>query len=144
MKRSSRHLRTSGFTVIELIIVIIVIAILATIVLVGYSNIQGQARDKSVQSDLDTLDGIETDFGTKNNVAGEAWYSGSGIDANLNFTPSAGNVIDVVINSTDYCIRGYNLSAATYNKISTAAIKESIPGVCGTLGASSAAIAGSP
>lgn len=144
MKRPFNRLVTSGFTIIELTIVIAVIGILATIVIVSYNNIQGQARDKSVQSDLDTLDGIETDYGTKNNVAGLAWYSGSGINASLNFTPSPGDVVDVVINSTDYCIRGYNLTASTYNKISTAAIKESTAGVCSSLAASAAAIAGSP
>jgi prepilin-type N-terminal cleavage/methylation domain-containing protein len=149
MKRPLKRLPVSGFTIVEMLIVIVIIAILAAIVLIAYNNVQGQAYNKSVLSDVDNIDGLETDYGLKNNVAGEAWYSGSGIDANLNFTPSAGNVIDVVLNSTDYCIRGYNLKASTYNKISNAATKESTPGTF-TVGSSnyiapsSAAIAGSP
>ena len=133
-----------GFTVIELLVVILIIGILATLVLVAYRGITSSATDRSVQSDLDGIDGIETDYGTKNNVAGLAWYSGSGPNSSINFTQSAGNVIDVVINSTDYCIRGYNFNAATYNKISSAAIKESTSGACNSLPASAAAVAGSP
>ncbi|TAL14560.1 exo-alpha-sialidase [Patescibacteria group bacterium] len=143
-RRSNR-----GFTIIELLIVMIIIAILAAIILIAYNGVTSSARDKSVLSDLDGLDGIETDYGIKNNVAGLAWYSGpSGTngapDATLSFTPSSGNIIDVVVNSTDYCIRGYNPNSATYKTLSTAAKKESTSGVCNTIAASAAAIADSP
>lgn len=43
---------TSGFTVVELTIVIAVIAVLATIVLVGYSGVQERARDAKRMNDL--------------------------------------------------------------------------------------------
>jgi prepilin-type N-terminal cleavage/methylation domain-containing protein len=144
MKRSIQNLSAKGFTIIELLVIIVIIGILATFTLVAYNGIQNSARDKSVQSDIDNLDGIETDYGNKNNVIGKAWYSGNGVDSSLNFTPSTGNVIDVVINGTSYCIRGYNIAATTYKSISTAAIKESTSGVCAGLAASAAAIAASP
>lgn len=134
----------NGFTLIEIIIVIAIIGILATVVGISYNGIQAGARDKSVLSDLDALDGIETSYGLKNNVAGKAWYSGSGVDSDLQFTPSDGNVIDVVTNSTDYCIRGYNPQSSTHKTLATAAIKESTAGVCTTLLASSGAVADSP
>ncbi len=133
---------TKGFTIIELLVVIVVIGILASLTIVSYGNIQGNARDKSILSDLDDLDGLETQYGVKNNTAGIAWYSGSGVNANLNFTPSPGNVIDIVINTTDYCMRGYNLRGAAYKTLATAATKESTPGVCAALPASAAARAG--
>lgn len=41
-----------GFTIVELLIVIVVIAILATISVVVYRGIQGRAYDTTVQSDL--------------------------------------------------------------------------------------------
>lgn len=45
----------SGFTIVELLIVIVVIAILATISVVAYNGIQNRAYDSSVQSDLKAL-----------------------------------------------------------------------------------------
>lgn len=142
--KNARAYLQKAFTVVELIIVITVIGILITVSVVGYGNIQGNTRDKGVMADIDTLDSIETSYGTKNNVPGKAWYSANGVDTSLQFTQTVGNVIDIVINSTDYCIRGYNVKATTYKTIATAAIKESTPGSCTTLTASSTAITDSP
>lgn len=143
MKRQLSRLQASGFTIVELVIVVVIIGLLATLVFVAYSGIQSSARDSSILSDLDALDGIETQYGLSNDVAGKAWYSGSGTDSDLNFTPSPGNVIDIVINTTDYCIRGYNLQSG-YGTISTAATIESSSGACTSLSPSGPAIADSP
>lgn len=45
----------SGFTIVELLIVIIVIAILSAITIVTYSGVQNRTYDASVQSDLRTI-----------------------------------------------------------------------------------------
>lgn len=44
--------RQPGFTIVELLIVIVVIAILAAIVIVAYNGVQSRANDSAVQSDL--------------------------------------------------------------------------------------------
>lgn len=44
--------RTRGFTIVELLIVIVVISILAAISITAYSGIQNRANDTAVKSDL--------------------------------------------------------------------------------------------
>ncbi len=46
---------TTGFTIVELLIVIVIIAILAAISIVAYTGIQNRAHDTAVQSDLSNL-----------------------------------------------------------------------------------------
>ena len=48
-------MRKSGFTVVELLIVIVVIAILAAITVVAYNGIQNRASESAVQSDITQL-----------------------------------------------------------------------------------------
>lgn len=47
-----RH--TRGFTIVELLIVIVVIAVLAAITIVAYNGIANQAKESAVKSDLET------------------------------------------------------------------------------------------
>ena len=132
MQHSLRQLKNNGFTIIELLIVIVVIGVLVGISVVSYNGVQQSARDKALLSDTDNISTELTRYSAKNGGtygAALAWYSGSGINPNINFTPTAGNIIDVVTSTTDYCIRAYN-SASNSKTISTASLKESTPGAC--------------
>jgi prepilin-type N-terminal cleavage/methylation domain-containing protein len=51
-----------GFTIVELLIVITIIVILASITLVVYGNIQNGGYDAAVQSDLDNTSGLLESF----------------------------------------------------------------------------------
>ncbi|HEY8992463.1 MAG TPA: carbohydrate binding domain-containing protein [Candidatus Microsaccharimonas sp.] len=145
MIRSSSRNNARGFTVVELLIVIIVIGILAAISIVAYGNVQKTARDKLVLSDIDGVAAEITRYGTQHQgVYGSAvaWYSPNGTNANINFMPSSGNIIDVVGVTNDYCIRVYNSSSATHTTLATAATQGSTPGACTLYGLGASIAAG--
>ena len=121
----------SGFTIIELVVVIVVIGILTSLTMVIYAGIKTKVIDSSLSSDIDRLNAAELNYRAKLGVSGKVYY-GSGTDADLNFKPNNGNIFEVVINDTDYCIRGYNVNG-TKNTISNSLFKESTPGVCDPL-----------
>lgn len=50
-----KRVGTSGFTIVELLIVVVVIAILAAITIVSYNGITNQTHDAAVKNDLITL-----------------------------------------------------------------------------------------
>jgi prepilin-type N-terminal cleavage/methylation domain-containing protein len=50
-----RELKKSGFTIVELLVVIVVIAILATITIVAYNGIQNRSKTTSAQSSAATV-----------------------------------------------------------------------------------------
>jgi prepilin-type N-terminal cleavage/methylation domain-containing protein len=51
----TRKKALSGFTIVELIIVVVVIGILAAITIVSYNGIQQRARDLNLKSEMNTL-----------------------------------------------------------------------------------------
>lgn len=78
---------TNGFTIVELLIVIVVIAILAAISVVAYTGVQARARDSIRKSDLaeikkaltlyytDEGDWVETGSGCGSNGNGTGWFN---------------------------------------------------------------------
>jgi prepilin-type N-terminal cleavage/methylation domain-containing protein len=132
MTRSFYRSSKSGFTIVELLIVIVIIGILASLVVVSYNGVQQAARDKTVLSDAETVASEVTRYSTKNNgTLGSAvvWYSGGASNPNIDFTPSPGNVVDIVAGQQDYCIRVYNPNSQ-YNSLSNAYKKGSSADAC--------------
>jgi prepilin-type N-terminal cleavage/methylation domain-containing protein len=58
--------RRQGFTIVELLIVIVVIGILAAITIVAYNGITGKANDSVVQSDLSNAYSILESYNASN------------------------------------------------------------------------------
>ncbi|MBC7546160.1 prepilin-type N-terminal cleavage/methylation domain-containing protein [Candidatus Saccharibacteria bacterium] len=60
--------RSQGFTIVELLIVIVVIGILAALVITTYAGIQGKARNTKRQTDITTLQTQVEAYYTQNNA----------------------------------------------------------------------------
>lgn len=80
----------SGFTLVELIIVMVIIAILATITAVGYNGVQAKARDTDRKNDLTDIaeaiqlyrqkygSDVQTGSGCGSGGNGSGWFNYSG------------------------------------------------------------------
>ncbi|RWZ78622.1 MAG: prepilin-type N-terminal cleavage/methylation domain-containing protein [Candidatus Microsaccharimonas sossegonensis] len=67
MKVRWAHSKKSGFTIVELIIVIIVIGILVAVSVVAYNGVQKNAADKAMEADLDRVSGEMQRLASQNN-----------------------------------------------------------------------------
>ena len=95
MNKRMGHLKGgNGFTIVELLIVIVVIGILAAITIVAFNGVQQRARDADRKSDINTLvkamsmwsiqEGktpLQTNAGYNN--TGEGWVYAAGYTANI-------------------------------------------------------------
>jgi Tfp pilus assembly protein PilE len=97
MKRA----KSVGFTLVELLIIIIVIGILATLTVVSYSEVQEQAAESSVKSDLQNAAAQLEKDRARDGVypaTAQAANKGDGLLA------SDGNTLTYVVRSNGYCV----------------------------------------
>ena len=74
---TNRVAKQKGFTIVELLIVIVVIGLLAAITMVAYGNIQGRASISKVQNDLRSIQKLLEMYKTDNGVYPNTIVSGS-------------------------------------------------------------------
>ncbi len=106
-RRVSMH-TSSGFTIVELIVVIIAMAILSAIVLALYENIGTRAYDVSLQSDLDNGK-TDLEVYAKKNI--EYPSSETELNNGVGFIESQGNVITYLKKPYGYCMTASNPEA---------------------------------
>jgi prepilin-type N-terminal cleavage/methylation domain-containing protein len=95
--------RRSGFTIVELLIVIVVIGILAAIVVVAFNNVQQRGRDSQRLTDLKSINqsilryhAINNTLPLHSNTAGSgSWERSATEPANQFMTTLAGNGFNV-------------------------------------------------
>lgn len=96
-----------GFTIVELIIVITVIAILATIAIVSYNGAQNNANDSAVKSDLDGVSGLLESHAV--NVSSTQVYPSNTTELGaLGITASKKSYDITVANNFVYCVNTTN------------------------------------
>ena len=99
---SPRYALSRGFTIVELIIVVLIIAILATITVVAYHAVQDSAADAAVLSDLDAAySQLATEFQQTGHFPDDA----SGVNGGEGFAVSEGNTIDYLKSGDWYCLQ---------------------------------------
>lgn len=76
--------RISGFTIVELLIVIVVIAILAAISIVAYNGIQNRTNDTAIQNDLSAFGKVMEIYRVDNGVYPSLLTSVTGIKLSKN------------------------------------------------------------
>lgn len=104
-----RH-KTAGFTIVELLIVIVVIGILAAVVIVAYNGVTRQAVTTSLKLDIQAMDKAQRQYMTLNSDTPITYDSSTGeTNDTFAFIANKGNSIIVKLkDNNQYCIYGYN------------------------------------
>lgn len=100
----------NGFTIVELLIVVVVIAILATITIVAYNTIQDRAKSSSVMADLNqaskslehskTINTLYPSTVPNSNTTNSLTYNVSSSGTSYCLEASTGNAVYSVVNSS--------------------------------------------
>lgn len=105
-----RNLNNKGFTIVELLIVIVVIGILALLVITTYSGIQAKARNAKRQTDVQSIQTQLEAFFSQNgyypsyaNLSDSSWISSNmkSLDTNALIDPSSGSSSATLVYSND-------------------------------------------
>lgn len=132
--------KRSGFTIVELLIVIVVIGILAAITIVAYNGVQARARDNVRKSDLAQLAkatklyavdkgdnariGCGFDPATSSGNEGSGWlpvdYDAGGIYVSINTCLTSGGYLSKVLTDPSGFSSCTGLTCHAYMKVSCA------------------------
>lgn len=112
--------KQQGFTIVELLIVVVVIAILAAITFVAFNGIQNRAYETTIQSDLSANGKIITNYiNEKGSVPFVAQFPGLGIRASKSAYLTSRNNMYFCMNATtqDFAMVSITKSGKSYKYI---------------------------
>jgi prepilin-type N-terminal cleavage/methylation domain-containing protein len=98
-----------GFTIVELLIVIVIIGILAAITIVAYNGIQQRAKTSAVMADLTNS---AKKMAVDNTLNGSYALTAGAVDSNKGLPTSAGTTYQFHSTGSTYCITGTNGNAS--------------------------------
>lgn len=101
----TKQQRIKGFTIVELLIVIVIIAILASITVTAYSGVQNRALDSAIKSDLSSFAKKAEIYYIDNN-AYPAWNNTSLTNVAMRFSNAAYST--TVSSNVNYCTMAGN------------------------------------
>lgn len=126
-------IRSRGFTVIELLIVVVVLGILTSAVIVSYNNVSRRANTSSLQLDVAAMDKAQKTYMTLTGAAPLSYNSDGSANDVLVFAPNRGNTIVVkLLADNQYCVYGYN-PASLYPTPATPLVRSSSGATCSAL-----------
>lgn len=96
--------KQTGFTIVELLIVIVVIAILAAITVVAYNGIQQRARDTQMFSDLANAAKKFELYNVDNGAYPSSGPQATTMQVKFSFSPVGQNVVYCATGSSGYAI----------------------------------------
>lgn len=113
-KKQELFIARGGFTIVELLIVVVVIAILAAVTLVAYTGIQQQARQSSAQTTLTQIVKSLSLYAVKNNDM----YPTSLVSLSSGYVAPAGVTYFYNDHTDEYCVQMVD-GATTQSVLST-------------------------
>lgn len=135
----TRH-DSRGFTIVELLIVVVVIAILAAITIVSYNGITSRARDTTLMSDVHNAGTL---MGLDQATSGSYPTSINAVNNNRGIPASDGTSYSFHSDGTTYCITATSSYTGKSYYVSNGGISPTLGKCPQDLGASVATLAGS-
>ncbi len=126
MKKNNHSKLKTGFTIVELLVIVVIIGILATLTIVSYSGIQKRAAIVTLKSDLAN---VRTQLAIEYSTTGNYPPSEAAANEGQGFAKSPGTSYQYSLSGSDYCVTATSPTAdesSLYLSSTTGSIEEGL------------------